>query len=177
MLELLLLYVPAEDHLQFTEIYEKYCHLARYVSYLHLRKTQDIEDNVQETFLIVAKNFDEVKLKDEKDLRGYIGLVAQRSAISAYRKRQRDENRTCGYVDTMTEKITDETFDMFNTFDIRKALDKLPEMDRLVLQYKIGEDMPSKEIAQILGISDSNVRKRVERAKIKLRDILIKEDF
>lgn len=176
MLELLLMHVPDEDHPLYTEIYEKYCYLARYISYLHLKKKQDIEDNVQETFLIVGKNFDEVKLKDEESLKGYICLVAQRSAISAYRKRQKLENRTVAYVDTMTDKITDDTFDVFNTLDIRRAMDKLNEEERVILQYKFVQELSSKEIGQILGISDAYARKKVERAKVKLRDILLREE-
>ncbi len=177
MLELLLVYVPNEDHPLFTEIYDKYRYLARYISYLHLQKKQDIEDNVQETFLIVAKNFDEVKLKDEEELKGYICLVAQRSAISAYRKRQKLENRSAVYMDTITDKVTDDTFDMFNTLDIRKAMDKLNEEERVILQYRFVEELSGKEIGQILGISDTYARKKVERAKIKLRDILIKQEL
>lgn len=169
MLSLLLLYIPKEYHVEFTELYNQYRNLVSHIAFTHLGKKQDVEDSVQETFIVIGKNFDEVKLKDEKQLRGYICLVAHSVAISAYRKRQKEENRTCGYLDNKIEKVTDESFDMFSVVDIQNAMAKLTEEERDILQFKFVEDKSSKEIGKILGISDTYARKKLERAKIRLR--------
>ncbi len=49
---------------------------------------------------------------------------------------------------------------------------QLPEKDRTVLQLYYYEDYPIKEIARILGIRESNVKKRLSRARSKLKNVL-----
>lgn len=174
MLSLLLLEIPKEYHVEFTALYYEYCDRVSDIAYSHLGRKQDVEDCVQEAFIIIGKNFDEVKRKDEKQLRGYICLVAHSVAISYYRKRQKEENRTCGYVENMTEKVTDDSFNMFSIIDIQTAMAKLTEEERDILQFKFVEDKSSKEIGKILGISDTYARKKLERAKIRLKANLTK---
>lgn len=175
MLNLLLMMVPVEDHEKFTEMYYEYRNLVNHIVYKHLQHRQDTDDCFQDVFEHFAQHFDEMKLKDEETLKGYIALVSKNMAISFYRRRQGIENKSCGYVDNMTEHIRDDSFDIYNKIDVENAMAKLTEEEDNIIQMKCVYDMTSKEMGNILGITDVYARKKYERAKNKLIKILNKE--
>lgn len=60
---------------------------------------------------------------------------------------------------------------------VREAIQLLPEKLRAVLVLKEYSDLNYKEIANVLSITESNVKVRVHRAKQKLEQILNREDI
>jgi RNA polymerase sigma factor (sigma-70 family) len=59
---------------------------------------------------------------------------------------------------------------------VQKALEKLPQNLRLVLQLKEYGEMNYKEIGRVLGITEGNVKVRVFRAREQLSKLLGEED-
>lgn len=55
---------------------------------------------------------------------------------------------------------------------IRKAIDNLPEKQRLAFTLSKYDDLPQKEIAEILKISEGAVEQLLQRAKINLKKTL-----
>ena len=55
---------------------------------------------------------------------------------------------------------------------LNKALDSLPDKYRTVLVLRDVQQLSIKETAQVLGISESNVKTRLLRARLQLRDAL-----
>lgn len=55
--------------------------------------------------------------------------------------------------------------------DVRAALQKLPEEDRLILQFFYFEDMPVKEIAEVFSITPEAARMRLSRARQRFKEI------
>jgi RNA polymerase sigma factor (sigma-70 family) len=53
-----------------------------------------------------------------------------------------------------------------------QALDALPLNDRQMIRLRWGEEMPYKEIGDLLGIPEATAKKRTQRALWKLRDLL-----
>jgi RNA polymerase sigma factor (sigma-70 family) len=53
--------------------------------------------------------------------------------------------------------------------DLRKALDRLPYQDRLLLHLYFVLDLPAGEVAQVLGISTGAVKSRIHRVTRRLR--------
>lgn len=172
MLPLLLSYLPDEDHQQFTEVYYKYRSLVRLITFERLHKRQDVEDSMQETFLYIAKKFDTIKHKDDEAMKGYICAAARGFATSYYRKRQSVEKRTYAYVDTLTERVTDNSFDIFNRIDIEKAMEKLSDEEQSIVELKFVYGLSSKEVADIHGMTPANARKKLERIKAKMKKSL-----
>ena len=64
-----------------------------------------------------------------------------------------------------------------NVNDVYEALDLLPEIYREILELKIYRDFNDKEIAKFLDISYSAVRKRLQRAREILIQILQKTNY
>ena len=60
---------------------------------------------------------------------------------------------------------------------VREALLQLPEEQREVVLLYYFQELKIKEIAAILGQTQSNVKYRLKAAKDKLKEILRKEDF
>ena len=59
--------------------------------------------------------------------------------------------------------------------DLGRAIIKLPVMYRDIITLKFVYEFTYQEIADSLGITEVNARKRIERAKQKIRDQLEKE--
>jgi RNA polymerase sigma-70 factor (ECF subfamily) len=59
---------------------------------------------------------------------------------------------------------------------MQQALSELPEADRDVLLLATSGDLTYREIAAIVGITEANVKVRVHRARVKLRNLMKKED-
>ncbi|MBK7524256.1 MAG: sigma-70 region 4 domain-containing protein [Saprospiraceae bacterium] len=56
---------------------------------------------------------------------------------------------------------------------IQKAIQNLPETERIILSLYYYEDMPVKEIAKITELTETNVKTRLFRSRQKLYDDLI----
>lgn len=52
------------------------------------------------------------------------------------------------------------------------ALQKLKKDERDILSLSVGNDLSYREIASILGISEANVKVKVHRSRLKLKNIL-----
>ena len=63
-----------------------------------------------------------------------------------------------------------------NKKEVRLAISQLPENLRLVIQLKEFSDLDYKSIGKVLGISETNVKVRVHRARKKLEELLRVED-
>jgi RNA polymerase sigma-70 factor (ECF subfamily) len=82
----------------------------------------------------------------------------------------------------LNEKIPDEEPASLHIGEIqmeylKKAIQKLPDGFRVVLSLYLLEGYDHEEIAQILGITNVSSRTQFLRAKLKLREMLQKEEL
>lgn len=61
---------------------------------------------------------------------------------------------------------------MTESFSIAQAIASLPDRYRELLLLKYDTGYSEKEIAQLLGMSEANVKKTIQRAKAKLQILL-----
>jgi|SRR5205823_7115782 len=59
--------------------------------------------------------------------------------------------------------------DLASGVDLRRALDRLPYQDRLLLHLYFVLDLPAVEVAQVMGISTGAVKSRIHRVTRRLR--------
>jgi RNA polymerase sigma-70 factor (ECF subfamily) len=57
---------------------------------------------------------------------------------------------------------------------VKKAMNSLPEQQRMVIQLRDIEECDFDEIAEVTGLSLNNIRVTLSRARKKIRDTLIK---
>ena len=159
-----------EDKEFFTEIYNKYHDLVMYIAMERLHNKFVAEESVQDTFLYVAKNFE--RIKNARNIKAYLCEAAKGIAINCYTKEKK-------YMDDISdddlyfiEDVDDSFFDTVDVIDLKNAMQKLSEEDRTFLELAYAYNMQSKDIAELYGLKDTNVRKKIERSKKKLRNLL-----
>jgi RNA polymerase sigma factor (sigma-70 family) len=64
----------------------------------------------------------------------------------------------------------------FKVEGVMKAVEKLPEGYRVVFSLYLLEGYDHKEIAEILGISESTSKSQYFRAKLKIKEILMSDE-
>lgn len=147
-----------------------------YVSKNILKDEHLAEDAVHAAFLKVIDNLDKIDDVDSSKTKGYVAIIAERVSIDMYRKLKRETTS----LDTFDyESSMDPHFDEYDESGgepLSIAIAQLPENYREVVLLRFRHDLTTNEIAKTLDISEENVHKRIQRAKKKLKDILISQN-
>lgn len=145
---------------------------------MHIVYNQEIaEDLVQESFeRFYLKN---MSFPSENDARYWLLRVAKNLALNSLRRNKHEIQ--------MVDKVKDESpYSQFTgdrkiieeerRKEVRDAIESLPENLRLVIKLKEYSGLDYKAIGKVLGISETNVKVRVYRARKRLEELLSKED-
>lgn len=128
------------------------------------KNTSDAEDVVQDTFLqyyMTHKNFD-----NEQHIRAWLLRVAINKAKNI---QSSFWHRNGMPLDDFIETLSFETPE---TKELFEEVMKLPEKYRVVVHLFYYEDYSIKEIAKILRTTESNIKVRLSRGRVKLKDAL-----
>jgi RNA polymerase sigma-70 factor (sigma-E family) len=107
------------------------------------------------------------RIEDRAAVDGYVRRAMVNTRISWWRRRKLDVYPT----DELPEQPVDDHTGLTELHDaLGRALDRLPERQRIAVKLRYYEDMPENEIARILGVSIGTVKSTVSRAMAKLRD-------
>jgi len=156
---------------EFLEILSNYQGILYKISFVYFKNRSDREDNVQEIIYQLWKSFP--NLKNHNSIGSWIYAVSINTSISRVKKEKRIE-----YRETIPE-VTDKS----NLFDemsqneslqlLLNAIYNLDEVNRSIILLYL-EERSYDEIAEIMGISKSNVGVRISRAKEFLKETLNK---
>ena len=146
---------------------EKYRNNLYVMAFSVCKNTQDAEDVVQDTFIqyyLLKKEFD-----NEQHIRAWLIRVAINKAKNTNRTFwRRNKVPLEEYIETLTFE-TPESEELFET------VMKLPEKYRIVIHLFYYEDYTVHEIADILRITESNVKVRLSRGRGMLKETLREE--
>lgn len=170
--------VKSTNREDFKLIYEQNYELLMSVV-IHIVYNQDIaQDLTQETFeRFFLKN---MTFPSELDARYWLIRVAKNLALNSVRRNKREIQ--------MVEKVKKDTdlhlykegeehlIEEEEKMEVRRAIESLPDNLKLVIKLKEYSDLDYKAIGKVLGISETNVKVRVYRARKKLEEMLVKED-
>ncbi len=156
---------------EFLEILSNYQGILYKISFVYFKNRSDREDNVQEIIYQLWKSFP--NLKNQNSIGSWIYAVSINTSISRVKKEKRIE-----YRETIPE-VTDKS----NLFDemsqneslqlLLNAIYNLDEVNKSIILLYL-EERSYDEIAEIMGISKSNVGVRISRAKEFLKQTLNK---
>jgi RNA polymerase sigma-70 factor (ECF subfamily) len=169
------------DQKAFTELVQIFSERIYNLGLRILKNTDDAADVLQETFVVVYEKID--SFDGRSNFFTWLYRIATNFALMKLRK----EKRTV-YTDQDMEEHYDNPDkiqihewqnlplkDMLNE-EFRKHLDyavnRLPEIYRSVFLLRDVENMSIKETSKILGITESNVKIRLKRARLYLREEL-----
>ena len=135
----------------------------------YCKDADDRKDLVQEIILQLWRSFPSFNYSVKVSTWMY--RVALNVAISFYRRDSKRKNATTELSDSLIEIIPDdepsETEGQLNK--LQQFISELKELDRALMILYL-EEKSQREIADILGLSESNVSTKVDRIKQKLRE-------
>jgi len=131
---------------------------------------EEAEDIVQETLYKALKNIDAIH---QDRIRAWLFKVAINSYYNLYSKKKRSSE----YIDTLpnrelfAESAEDQVVSKERNIEIYNALDLLKPSYKNLLVFKYFLDLSYKDIADILEMSESNVKVYLYRARNKFKEI------
>ena len=150
-----------------------------------LRQEQDAEDVTQQTFLSAVQHLD--GFREEASFTTWLLRIATHAALKVIRKRQGLDTVS---LEASTEPDPDGAIphpefiadwrqspqELVHRNETRRlieaALDRLDEKHRLVFLLRDVEGLSVRETAEALGLSEANVKVRLLRARLQLREQL-----
>ncbi len=156
---------------KFEIIYHEYCDLMFHVADKILNNRQDSEDTVHQAFLKIIEVLEKIDEPKCPKTRGLVVTVVERKAIDLYRKKKKS------VIVELDEEYYNvpapSDFEAVNGMsDLAKAIAMLPTRYRELLLLKYDSGFSEREIAQLLSMTEANVKKTIQRAKAKLGTIL-----
>lgn len=128
---------------------------------------QDVaEDLASQVFLKALKNISKFK---SDNFSAWIYTIARHTVIDHYRSNKDVKNIDDCWDLASDGNLTDDLDDNLKIIQIREAMAKLPAADRELLIMRLWLDLPFKEIALILGKSDSAVKMSFSRVLNRLK--------
>ena len=165
-----------EDKDIFIQLHDEYSGVMFKRAYSILRDTALAEDVVQESFIRILKNFKKIEKKKCPQTRKYFVNIVRTISIDVYRKNKKQQTIS---FDEFEATIIDEfanTEDILDGKELESHLLKLPKSYYIIMSLKYDDGYSYKEIAEILSINEENVKKRLLRARTKLREILAEQE-
>ena len=126
------------------------------------------EDLVQETYLRLWKYRREYK--PTAKLSTFLFLLARQVRLDALRSDTRRERREKEWGSGRTD--VQEAAPVGEREDVRRAVARLPESMRDVVELGVFQDLPYAEVSEILGIPVGTVKSRMYNAIRKLKEML-----
>ncbi|GAB3518103.1 RNA polymerase sigma factor [Emticicia fontis] len=137
---------------------------------LYCRDDDDKKDLFQEIVLQLWTSY--ASFRKESLSTTWLYRVALNTAISNFRKESRKPERSA--ISASELQIPDMNLYQSDSEDLgllRQAIEKLSEIEKAIIMLYL-EDKSYDEIAEIIGITNSNVGVRINRIKIKLEKLI-----
>jgi len=153
----------------FLEILSNYQGIIHKVNLIYFRNRTDREDNFQEIVYQLWKSFPD--LQNRKSIGSWMYAVSINTSISKLKR-----NNQLEYHDVLPESpdVADSFEEISLNENVRllmKAIYQLNEIDKSIMLLYL-EEKSYNEISEIIGISESNVGVKINRAKKILKEIL-----
>lgn len=160
-----------DDKAKFERIYNRYRNLMYHVAYKVLGNHYDAEDAVHQAFVAIIRHLEKIGDIDCPETRSFIVLITERKAIDLIRTSHSEK------VIPLNEDLIGIEIPAPGDHGLADALAKLPAHYREVLLLRFDNGYSTKELAQMLGMTESGVRKLIGRAKNALGRMMEEESY
>jgi RNA polymerase sigma factor (sigma-70 family) len=151
----------------FQEIIEQHKGILFKVARVYCPNENDREDLIQEMMIQIWQSIP--KYNDQFKLSTWLYRISLNVAISFYRKNTSRANRFTVLNEQVTEILTEDKSESEQQLKLlEQFIYELKEIDKALMMLYL-EDKSHNEIAEILGISVSNVGTKIGRIKDKLK--------
>lgn len=161
---------------EFKKIYETVFPVIYRVAWRIAGSEEAAEDLCQEAFFKLYEK--DMRFPSYDDAKFWLIRVVKNAALNYAKRKQREiKVYQKAFYEDRREQISGEG-ELLNkeaSGEVQRALEKLPAKLREVLTLKEWGNLNYKEIGRVMGISESNVKVRVFRAREKLQTLLSAE--
>ena len=153
-----------EDKSKFERLYEDYKQLMKHTANDMLHDEFLAEDAAHEAFIKLTRYIKGIDEENRHKTQAFLVIIIKSVCLDMLRKDKKDKSFSCeeienfGYVD-------DDSFKKIEVEDIYSVISSLSDTYREIIELKVVHNLTDKEIADVLGISNSAVRKRLQRAR------------
>ena len=148
-------------------------YLMFYIAKQCLNNNADAEDAVSESCISFIKKINLLRHMDKRALKAYITTtVKNNSLLIAAKKKKYVCMENIAAVESGGEAPDEQLIRNCTIEQLKAALEKLDETDRLVLRMRYFLKYSDEEIGKATALKPSSVRARLSRARIKLYCIL-----
>jgi RNA polymerase sigma-70 factor (ECF subfamily) len=135
--------------------------------------TEEARDIVQEIFLRLWSKRD--KLGEYRSIEAFAMTMTRNLCLDKLKSPSAKKNTISERTEMPDYRTPYESTEMLDTMEVvRKAMDALPEQQKMIIHLRDVEGFGFDEIAEATGLSMNNVRVLLSRARKKIRDTLIK---
>lgn len=156
---------PKEDKV-FLSVIELHKGIIYKIANSYCHHTEDRKDLIQEIIFQLWRSFD--RYNDQYKYSTWLYRIALNVAISFYRKDSK-RNNSARELTTDIIVFTEETADVEQLQLLQRFIFELPELDRAIMLLYL-EEKSYKEIADILGLTETNIATKINRIKSKLKN-------
>jgi len=136
----------------------------------YLSNDEDRKDLYQETLLNLWKAFK--SFREESAFSTWAFRITVNTALQFISKEKRLQTSKNNYTNQDLSQEANSIITQQHEIEIlQRSILQLPLIDMIIISLVL-EEVSSKEIAQIIGLTDSNVRVRIHRAKSTLKKII-----
>lgn len=181
---LLALIDTPEERSRFETFYHEYEQLLFFIAKKRLGDTHLAEDAVNETFIRIIKHFDEIDEIACPRTKHYLVVILKNVCTDIYAKQKRQPDYPAG--ETLEFIANAESIDSPSTQDLffqkydlemlQAALKTLPEEYQTALYLSVVIGKRREEIAEVTGTNVETIKKRLYRARKRLRETLEAQD-
>lgn len=144
--------------MEFEEIYKKYSPGIFRLCMGYVNDKDWAKDLTQETFIQVWQNLD--KFRNESAIGTWIFRIASNICLRQIERSSKMQKTELPFnIEDKKEESKNEQIEF-----MYKCINTLEENERLIISLVL-EDLPQKEIAEITGISEGNLRVKIHRIK------------
>lgn len=163
------------DEFAFEKLYEHFFPRVYNFVYARLKNSADADDVTSITFMKMNENL-ELYNPDKAAFSTWLFRIATNAIVDHTRKTERrQETEWDDFFDPAAPAQIEpeaQTLVAENNRELLKALDMLNERERRVVELKFFSELDSKSIADIMSMSESNVRVTLHRTLAKLKKTL-----
>jgi RNA polymerase sigma-70 factor (ECF subfamily) len=155
----------------FKELYMPY-HTKMYrIAYRLLEDAEDAEDAVQEAYIKLWNKKDE--LNSIENIESYCMVMLRNLCFDFLRTKSKIKTQAIDETCIAEEEYSLPDIEHNNEINhIESIISRLPQQQRQIIHLRHIGDYSSDEIGQIMGISSTNVRVLLSRARKKIKELL-----
>src|SRR6266498_1971569 len=154
----------------FSEIHRRYCGLARHVCQRILRNAEDADEATQEAMLRVYQGLN--RFNGRYALQPWVARIATNVSLDVTRARARRPRESDRAISELHDELHEPSDDPLELVErsldrqrINEVLDLIPEHHREALVLRELEGRSHKEIGEALGVTPSQAKALIHRAK------------